>query len=233
MNKLPLKILAVDNEELLLWALERAFKNRSLELSTATNIEQALSAIGQCFYDLYILDVDGQNQSQLQLLTWIDENCPFVPIIFTTACDTKSPVLKEKIKRLRRRGEWHLLGKPFDLEEIFRSIEKLFQNIECMKLGGRCLAHSYDHEKRDQVRNPHVQPIKFSFIDLIDGNEQEIKKKGIITDISSGGIGLLTDSKLKEKQVISFEDTLNRKFGIVSWCSVLDKQSCRVGIHLC
>ncbi len=63
MNMLPLKILAVDNRQLLLWALERAFRSRALDICTASTVDQALTEIDLHYYDLFIIDFDPKTNN--------------------------------------------------------------------------------------------------------------------------------------------------------------------------
>lgn len=233
MNAVPFKILAVDNRQLLLWALERAFKGRALNLSTASTTEQALTEIDLHCYDLFILDFDPSDRKQQELLAKIDASCPFVPIIFMTACDTHSSEFNSTIKDLRKQGEWHLLEKPFILDKLFSFIEAIFLDKNHLSHGLKSFEHNYDSEKRQQIRHPHVQPVTFTYKYVADGKEIIANETGIVTDLNDCGVGLLTHTMLKHEQVISFGETLDKQFGIVSWCNMIEPETCRAGVRLC
>lgn len=233
MNALPFKILAVDNRQLLLWSLKRAFKGRALNLDTASTTEQALVEIDLNSYDLFILDFDLNDRKQQELLAKIDATCPFVPIIFMTACDTHSSDFDRTIKDLRKQGEWHLLEKPFNLDRLFSFIEAIFLDKDHILHGLKYLEHNYDSEKRQQIRQPHVQPVTFTYKYVADGKEIIAKETGIVTDLNDYGVGLITHTMLRHEQVISFGETLDKQFGIVSWCNMIEPETCRAGIRLC
>jgi DNA-binding NtrC family response regulator len=232
MTMLPLKILAVDSETLLLKALKRAFRSRSLDLSTAMTTSQAYEAIKSHYYDLFILDFDPKDRDQQLLLSHIDSCCPFVPIIFMTTCDPNSTALNSRIRELRRQGEWHLLEKPFHLNKMFRFIKTIFQNIETAQRTPTDSEHNYDQEKRQETRRPRIQPVTFSYMSINNGQPRQNNEQGIVTDVSNGGIGLLTAAQLRSDQVIHFADSSAFKFGSVCWCTQVDHQTCRAGIQL-
>jgi len=141
------KVLVVDNEQLLLWALERAGKGRFLDIKTAETTDHALQEITNCHYDLFMLDLDMKDLSRLELLKKIDECCPYVPIIIMTTSDTKSYELNDTVRRTRKHGSWFLLEKPFSLDRLISFIEVIFQDYRNMKFCLKPLTHNYDHLK--------------------------------------------------------------------------------------
>ena len=73
MNAAPLKILAVDKEQLLLCALERACKGRTFDIKTAATPEQAYAEIALHHIDLFLLELDMHDEKSLELLKTVDE----------------------------------------------------------------------------------------------------------------------------------------------------------------
>lgn len=233
MSVVPLKILAVDDEQLLLWALKRACKERALDICTAVSTEQALNEIELCHFDLFLLDFDLKDQSRLALLKEIDERCPYVPIIIMTTSDTKSSELNDAIRAVRKQGAWHLLEKPFRLDRMISFVEVIFQDHGSVKLCLTDLSHNYDNEKRHHTRRPHVLAVNFSLKAIVEGEQQVTDATGILTDISDCGIGLLSHAPLDRDQIISFGGDLKEQYGIVAWSSMIENQTCRAGIRLC
>jgi DNA-binding NtrC family response regulator len=229
----PLKILAVDKEKLLLLALSRACKGRLIDIRTAMTSEQALAAIDHCHFDLFMFDLDLKDHSRLELLKYIDEHCPYVPIIFMTTSDVKSCKLNNAIQTTRKQGSWHLLGKPFSLDRMIGLVEMIFQDQGDVKLCLNSLTHNYDQEKRQLFRRPHVQSVNFSFKTIVDGDSRRISSKGILTDINDGGSGMLAHEQLQPEQVISFADNFQKQNGIVAWSHMIEKKTCRFGIQFC
>ena len=233
MNPSPLKILAIDDEHLLLRALERAGKGRSLEIKTAATTRHALDEIERCEFDLFMLDFDIHDQDRQDLLQTIDECRPFVPIIIMTTSDRKSSELNEIIRSRRKQGAWHLLEKPFSLDRMISFIDVIFQNQGSVKSCPNSLSVSYDQEKRYEFRRPHVQPVHFSFKSMVDGELKRIAANGILTDISDCGSGILAHNQMYPEQVISFEDEFMKQNGIVAWSVMIDNETCRFGVQFC
>jgi len=229
----PLKILAIDNERLLLHALQRAFKGRPLNIRPAYTPAQALDEIDSCSYDLFMLDFDAKDQACVELLKTIDRRCPYVPIIVMTTSDRKSPHLHEAIRMARKQGTWHLLEKPFSLNTMARFVETIFDDKENLKLGLGPITCNYDEEKRHHFRRPHVQPIKVSYKVLVDGHAERRTSKAIVTDISDCGSGILTHEYLPPGQLLSFEDAFPKNHGTVAWSVMLEENTCRCGIQFC
>lgn len=227
------KILAVDNEQLLLWALERACKGRFLDIKTAATTDLALEEIEQHHFDLFLLDFDLKDPSRLELLQAIDECCPYVPIIIMTTSDTKSCELNDAIRATRKRGAWHLLEKPFSLDKLISFIEVIFQDGGQVKVCLSSLTHNYDQEKRRHLRRPYVQSIHFSFKTVEDGESERVSAKGILTDISDTGSCLLAHEWLHPNQVITIEDDSLQQCGSVTWSTKIEADTYRFGLQFC
>ena len=231
MDPYPLKILAIDDEKLLLWALQRAFKGRYIQTKTATTNEQALAEIEECHFDLFLIDFDLRDQNRLELLNALDESCPYVPIIFMTTSSIYSSELINLIRSTRKKGAWHLLEKPFSLDRLISFIDVIFKDQGNVKLSLTDLSHNYDSEKRQSLRRPHVQPVHFSFSTIVDGVSTRVSSRGILTDISDCGSGILAHEQLQPDQVISFEDDHLEQCGVVSWSVMIESETCRFGVQ--
>ena len=228
-----MRILAVDDEQLLLWALERACKGRFLDIRTAVTTEQAIEEIAGCDFDLFLLDFDMKDPSRLKLLKMVDEHCPYVPIIIMTTSDTKSCELNDLIRETRKNGAWHLLEKPFSLDRMISFIEVIFHDHDNVKVSLKSLTHNYEHEKRHTFRRPHVQPVSFSYETTKNGVSTRVSARGILTDISRTGSGMLAYEPLRPDQVISFEDEALQRCGAVSWSVMIEENTYRCGVQFC
>lgn len=233
MSSPRLNVLAVDDEQLLLWALERACEGRSFNLKTAITTEEAMAEVERSHYDLFLLDFDLRDKSRLELLKGIDDRCPYVPIIFMTTADKRLKELNDTIRSARKRGAWHLLEKPFSLDRLLGFIETIFQTQGHVNLCLSDISHNFEHEKRVYSRRSHVQPLGLSYHTILDGKQQMTSAKGILTDISDCGVGMLIHSPLVQDQVVSFEEPLAEKRGVVTWSHHIEEQTYRVGFRLC
>lgn len=228
-----LKILVVDDEPLILWALERACNGRNLCVTTATTSEYALAAVEKSHFDLFVLDFGMRNQEQLELLEAIDRDCPYVPIIIMTTTATESCELNDLIRATRKHGAWHILEKPFSLDKLISFIEVIFRDHGKVKVCLNSLAHNYEHEKRQTFRRPHVQAVNFSFTSIVDGISTRVMSRGILTDISDTGSCILAHEQLQPEQVISFENESLQQCGLVSWSAPIEKETYRCGVQFC
>lgn len=226
-----LKILAVDNDQLILWALEKACKGRELDVITSTTVEQALEEISKHHFDLFLIDLNLRDKGQLELLEAIDSCCPYVPIIIMTTTDAESCELIDLIRSARQKGAWHVLEKPFSLDKMISFIEVIFQDNGNVKVCLNSLTHNYDQEKRQKLRRPYVQVVNFSFQAIIDGVSERVMSKGILTDISDSGSCLLAHEKLQPEQVISFEDEDLQQCGFISWSEPIEEETFRCGVQ--
>jgi len=226
-----LKILAVDDDKLILWALEKACKGRELDVKTATSVELALEEIGKQHFDLFLIDFNLRDKGHLELLEAIDSCCPYVPIIIMTTTDAESCELNDLIRSTRKKGAWHVLEKPFSLDKMISFIEVIFQDQGNVKVCLNSLTHNYDQEKRQKLRRPYVQAVNFSFKTIVDGVSRRVVSKGILTDISDSGSCLLAHEQLQPDQVISFEDEDLKQCGFISWSVPIEEETFRCGLQ--
>ena len=233
MNAAPVKILAVDNEQLLLFALKRAFKGRSIDIYTANESEQAMEEIENNHFDLFLVDFDLLDQRSLELLKVIDENCPYIPVIVMTRSAMSSVELNDVIRTIRKNGAWHLLEKPFSLDKMLGIVSVIFEDQDKVKLCIDELTHNYDNEKRHQFRRPHVQPIEFFLNKIDDGVTTRTPVNAILTDVSDYGTGMLAHELMQPDQLVSFKDDFKEKYGIVAWSVMIEQETCRFGVEFC
>jgi len=227
------KILVVDDDMLILLALSRAYRGRLLDITTAADASHALTFLENNRFDLFILDLDLHAQSGFELLALIDERFPYVPVILTTAADVKSSELNDQISRIRNKGVWHLLEKPFPLDLITSLIEKNLAHQENRLFRNLTHSHGFGEDKRTHQRKTHILPTKLTYEVVRSGEVAKETVKAILTDISDGGVGLLTNMRLEKSQVVCFEGALAGKCGVVSWSAPVEDQTCRAGIHFC
>jgi two-component system nitrogen regulation response regulator GlnG len=108
-----MKILVVDDEQLVRWFLERALNKWGHEVTTASNIHEAMKRIGGGGYDILFTDLrmpEGNGADMLERLSDIAENLPKVVVCsaFITA---------DMAKDFKDRG-FITLKKPFKLAEL-------------------------------------------------------------------------------------------------------------------
>jgi DNA-binding NtrC family response regulator len=229
----PRKILVVDDDMLILMALSRACRSRLLNIATAANAGHALNLLESTRFDLFILDLDLHNRSGFEFLAVLDQRFPYVPVILTTAADINSVELTEEVSRIRQKGIWHLLEKPFPLERLNGLIE---ENLDGLEQKNPCLPGqriSCNQEKRKSTRQALIQTARLNYEELREGMLVSETFKVIMTDVSSSGVGLLTQKQLQPSQVVRIQNAQGSRCGVVAWSAPLEDQSCRIGIHFC
>ncbi len=102
---------------------------------------------------------------------------------------------------------WHLLEKPFSLDTMIQHIGMFCQEQGADMAGNlfnSSLVKNYEQEKRGHTRRPHVQPINFAGNRIIDGAIRQFSSRGILTDLSDHGSGMLTHEPLQAGQIVRY-----------------------------
>lgn len=113
------KILVVDDEEHMCWALERAMRQEGYQVLTATQGRQGLDLIREEAPSLIILDLKMPEMDGMEVLQQIKEMQPKLPVIILTAHGT----IETAIEAMKI-GAADFITKPFDLDELKIVIKK-------------------------------------------------------------------------------------------------------------
>jgi CheY-like chemotaxis protein len=124
------KILLVDNEADITYALENALKNYGYSIYSFNDSMLALNSYKSNFYDLVILDIKMPKMDGFELYNKIKERDPEVKICFLTA----SELFYEEFRKTRymlgeKFGEEYFIQKPIKTEELVQKMNVLM-NIE-------------------------------------------------------------------------------------------------------
>jgi DNA-binding response OmpR family regulator len=115
-NKLAILIAEDDIETAA--ALQRELLEQGYDVTVAHDGEVALSNVKNNQYDVVILDLKLPKVVGFVILKYIKANTPSTKVIVLTAyADLKNTEICKKL------GAEHVLGKPFDLEILFWTIE--------------------------------------------------------------------------------------------------------------
>ena len=124
---MPKKVLIVDDEKPFLDLLEEGFKpyRQEFQLATAGDDRQAIEYLRKNPVDLVVTDIKMPQMDGFELLSYLREFLPEVPVILMTAFGTND--IEE---RLRAMGASHFLEKPLDFETLAgRIVEELAQSV--------------------------------------------------------------------------------------------------------
>ena len=120
------KILLVDNEADITFALENALEDYGFSIDSFNDSMLSLNSYKCNFYDLIILDIKMPNMDGFELYNKIKEKDPKVKICFLTASELfyeeyrkKRYVLGEKL------GEEYFIQKPIKTNDLVQKINAL------------------------------------------------------------------------------------------------------------
>ena len=120
------KILLVDNEADITYALENALENYGYSIYSFNDSMLALNSYKSNFYDLVILDIKMPKMDGFELYNKIKEKDPEVKICFLTA----SELFYEEFRKTRymlgeKLGEEYFIQKPIKTDELVQKMNVL------------------------------------------------------------------------------------------------------------
>ncbi|MBU0673421.1 MAG: response regulator [Proteobacteria bacterium] len=109
------KILIVDDEEDMIWSLQKNLKSERLKVVvlTASSGEEALEVLKNNTISLVVTDIKMPGISGLDLLIEIKNRYPYTSVIIMTAFPSN-----EYKKEAILRGSLHFIEKPFDINQL-------------------------------------------------------------------------------------------------------------------
>jgi len=118
------KVLIVDDEEDMIWSLQKNLPNSKLQVETltASSGEEALETLTHTPVDLIVTDIKMPGMSGLDLLSEVNSRYPHLGVIVMTAysshdCETEAIL----------RGGLSYIEKPFDINEMRKVISQALQ----------------------------------------------------------------------------------------------------------
>ncbi|GBE01341.1 sporulation initiation phosphotransferase F [bacterium BMS3Bbin06] len=118
-----MKVMIVDDEQLVRWFMERALKRKGIEVSTVSNIHDAMNLIEHETFDIIFTDLKmpGGNGAIL-----VDKLCEKPQKTRVVVCSAY--ITSEISKDLKGKGIY-TLKKPFKLKELEDTIKKIAPDI--------------------------------------------------------------------------------------------------------
>jgi len=231
MHRVPWQVQVIDDEVVILMAVSRAYRDKPIDIVTATNVDQALGQMDVFNFDLFLLDLDMKGSCSFKLLEVMTERFPEIPVILMTTRDIGSQKLLEKIAAVRLTYCWHLLEKPFGYGKLTGFIDRALQARSIAASENHQCAAADGHEKRRCKRFSRFEQINMSFPLTCAASSQTVPFLVTLMDISVGGLGLASRKQLTVPQMVSFDEKFMHQSGIIVWSRVQDDQSCRAGIQ--
>ena len=116
---MPHKILIIDDEKLIRWALEQHLLKQGYQVATAESAEKGLVLFTEDAPDLLLLDNCLPDMTGIQLLEKLHVREQKFKVIMITAYDMSETAVKSMTL-----GAYEYISKPFNLEELTALIKK-------------------------------------------------------------------------------------------------------------
>jgi two-component system nitrogen regulation response regulator GlnG len=116
------RILVVDDEESVRWALSKALERAGYQVDLAADGPSGLATAENAGVDLLLLDVRLPGRDGLSVLRDIRKRRPELPVIMMTAYGT----LQVAVEAMKQ-GAYDYIGKPFDMDEVLLVVEKALE----------------------------------------------------------------------------------------------------------
>lgn len=224
------KILIIDDDQLILYGLQKALRQETVEVTTAPTATDAETELSACPYDLCLLDIHLPDYNGLDLMKIITHICPNTKVIIMTASYMGDEELSSNIKQAADNGACHFITKPFDLNEVKDIIHQALYD-ENFHTGVRFSGNAFVKRSRKYNRQLCSQQMDVAMINLEEGQANTFYAEVKSVDISDGGVGLVAGFPLKVSQVISMKYGSDEKIGIVVWSTMLEDSTYRAGVR--
>src|SRR6516164_5251485 len=120
----PLKLLIVDDDDLLRQTLARRFERQGMAVTTAGSGAEAVQRAGAGGHDVALLDLHLPDSTGIEVLERLKQAQPELEALMLTAHGS----LETAIQAMKR-GAYDYLTKPFHLPELEVQIEKAFEKV--------------------------------------------------------------------------------------------------------
>lgn len=116
------KILVVDDEESIRWALSKALERDGYRVVLAADGAEGLQCAADPSIDLVLMDIKMPGSDGLETLSRMKEVRPELPVIIMTAFGT----LQAAVQAMKR-GAYDYITKPFDFGELSILVRRVFE----------------------------------------------------------------------------------------------------------
>ena len=147
--KLNNRILLVDDEETIRYALREALISEGYKVDVAGDAFQALERFKTSAYDLIITDIRMRGMDGIQLIREIKRDSSDLQIVIITAYGSL-----EMVKEAARLGVVEMISKPFKIQEIKDVIGRVFKDSSIPKdtdKGGACQLQTNDNKQLSEA----------------------------------------------------------------------------------
>jgi two-component system, sensor histidine kinase and response regulator len=120
-----IKLLIIDDEDIVLKSCIRILKNENYEIDTAYSGEEGLKLTGERNYDIVITDLKMPGMGGMEVLATLRKNKPEVTVIIFTGYATV-----ENAREALKMGSFDYIPKPFTNEELRTVVDNAVKSRE-------------------------------------------------------------------------------------------------------
>ena len=186
----PKKMLVVDDDQLIGWALEKGLPEENLSVTIVETGQDALLEIGKNHYHLVLLDIHLPDINGLEMLGEIRKISPDSRIIITSADVSES----NKEKAISG-GACQFLEKPFSISAIQSLLRSAFGDYSRKRSHGRYICNLPFH-------------VELLGTSPVDAPLKSGHHRGCILDVGKAGIRLSIDQPLAIGQMLRLAHAL-------------------------
>lgn len=181
----PLRILAVDDEQMLTDLLAMALRMEGWEVRTASSGLEALQVAREFEPDALVLDIMMPDLDGMSVLRRLRESGNLVPVLFLTAKDA----VGDRIAGLTAGGDDYVT-KPFSLEEVIARLRAIIRRTgaaaaddgqSILRVGDLSLNEDSHEVERDGTEI-ELTATEFELLRYLMRNERRVLSKSQILD---------------------------------------------------
>lgn len=151
------RVLIVDDEATVRDVLLRTLEEKGYNCITAVDAAEALAVLDTCPVDLVLSDIVMPGKSGVELLKDIRSRRPDTAVMMLSAVvDTQTAIMAMKL------GAYDYLMKPFNLEEVLLSVERVLEKRSLILANREYREHLEQkvEEQTDQLRETFLGAVK-------------------------------------------------------------------------
>ena len=181
----PLRVLVVDDEQMLTDLLSMALKMEGWEVRSAASGFEALSEAREFDPDAMVLDIMMPDLDGMSVLQRLRQSGDDVPVLFLTAKDSVS----DRVAGLTAGGDDYVT-KPFSLEEVVARLRGLMRRAGTATAGGAdpvlrvgdLSLNEDSHEIERDGTNIELTATEFELLRYLMRNQRRVVSKAQILD---------------------------------------------------
>lgn len=208
------RILIVDDDQLILYAISKAICRDGVEIDMVSTGKEAIVRIKACLYDLGFLDICLPDINGLDIVNMLKEISPKTKVAVMTASH-----VEDNMRRAIDDIADYFIAKPFDLYQIRRIAWSALEEGDVDK-NHKLYEEEFVKDRRRFKRSRLLKTIEFSVTVLEFGKFKNLNLTGDIIDTSDAGMGIRTGYALEPGHIVRLGKGAEHEAGIVRWSMI-------------